>query len=65
MLVTRRSSISNLEHTLEINITLEQIQAWQNGKETLEDMLHLTEDERKFLLTGCIKEEININFKKE
>ena len=44
-------------HTLEINVTPEQIARWQGGELIQNAMPNLTPDEREFIKTGVTAEE--------
>ena len=57
MLITRKSDYSGIERTLDIPVTEEQMQAYQNGGMINRVMPHLTADQREFIMTGIIKEE--------
>lgn len=57
MQVTKRSSITGKEHTLEIDITQEQWNRWKAG-ELIQDVCpHLSVDDREYLISGATKEE--------
>ncbi len=66
MLVTRTSRISGKVHTLELDITSEQLDRIENrfgSKELIQDIVpHLSIDEREFLMTGITSEEWNKMF---
>ena len=57
MTVTKTSSFSGNTHTMDIDVTEEQIAAWQGGELIQRAMPHLTADEREFLMTGITAEE--------
>ena len=44
-------------NTMEINVTEEQLQSWQEGDLIQIAMPHLTADEREFIMTGITSEE--------
>jgi hypothetical protein len=56
MLVTKISHLSGKETTLELNVTQEQMDRFENRRENGEYVQtifpHLSKDEREFLLTG-------------
>lgn len=56
MLVTNVSQISGKENTMELDVTIEQLQRFENRRENGEYVQtifpHLTPGEREFLLTG-------------
>lgn len=57
MLVTKTSTFTQKEHTLEIPVTPEQIAAWEGGELIQHAMPNLTGPEREFLITGTTQEE--------
>ena len=57
MQVTKRSSISGKEHTLEIDITQDQWNRWKGGEMIQDVCPHLDKDDREFLISGATKEE--------
>lgn len=57
MLITRTSIFSGKTNTLEINVTREQLNNWQNGMKIQDAMPNLTNDEREFIKTGITAEE--------
>ena len=57
MLITRKSLVSNIERTKDLNITQEQYDAWQNGMLIQNAMPHLSAEDREFLITGMTQEE--------
>ncbi len=57
MLITRKSLFTGKTHTLEIKVTPEQLQAWENGMLIQNAMPFLTPDEREFIMTGITAEE--------
>jgi hypothetical protein len=59
MRVTRRSSYSGKEHTLDLAITEQQLFDYEMGKSGLiqNAFPHLTADEREFLMTGITGDE--------
>jgi len=65
MQVTKRSMLSGKEHTLEIDITWEQMHRWKMGGELLQNVCpHLSVDDREFLISGSTKEEWDNFFKR-
>ena len=57
MLITRKSSFTGKEHTLEIPVTQEQLDSWRAGEVIQRVMPNLTPDQREFLMTGVTAEE--------
>ena len=63
MKVIRISQFTGIEHTLEIPITEEQLQSWQDGELIEKAMPKLSVDEREFIKTGITPDEWNEVFK--
>lgn len=63
MKVTRRSQLSGIERTREIDVTDEQLERWRKGALIQDAMPHLTDDEREFIMTGIIQSEWDEAFK--
>jgi hypothetical protein len=57
MTITRKSSLTGITRTKEINVTEEQILAWEMGKLIQDAMPQLSADEREFVKTGITGEE--------
>jgi hypothetical protein len=57
MKITRTSPFSGQTHTLDIPVTQEQLDRWQNGELIQIAMPNLSPDEREFLMTGITAEE--------
>ena len=57
MIITKTSSLSGIERTLDIPITEKQFKAWEDGELIQNVMPHLTPSEREFLITGVVQEE--------
>ena len=61
MNITKISSLTGIEHTLNINITedeLLRVENRRNSKELIQNIVpNLTMDEREFLMTGITNEE--------
>ena len=57
MQITRRSLITQDEHTQEIDITQHQLNRWTAGELIQSVAPHLTPAEREFLMTGITAEE--------
>jgi hypothetical protein len=64
MLITRISPFSKKEHSMEINVTQEQIDNWQSGTLIQYAMPHLTANECEFIMTGITAEEWEKTFNK-
>ena len=57
MLVQRRSILTGLVRTRELDITEEQFDAWQAGALIQDVMPHLSDSDREFLINGVTEEE--------
>ena len=57
MIITRTSMLSGIERTLDIPVTMNQLQEYANGALIQNVMSNLTDDEREFILTGITSEE--------
>ncbi len=58
MLITRKSILTDKVNEREIDVTPEQLNAWQHGDKPIQKMLpHLSVDDREFLMNGCTPEE--------
>lgn len=57
MKVTCKSLLTGIEHTLEIDVTEEQLAAWRAGANVQDAMPHLDAPMREFIMTGITPEE--------
>ena len=57
MKVTKISSLSGKENTMDLPITQEQIQEWESGELVQHVFPELSPEEREFLMTGITDEE--------
>jgi hypothetical protein len=58
MLIERRSPVSGVLRSLELNITPDQYFLWETGGVCIQNaMPNLTNDEREFIMTGITAEE--------
>ena len=57
MLITRKSAFTNNVHTMDINVTQEQLSAWESGTLIQNAMPHLSADEREFIISGITPQE--------
>ena len=57
MKVTKASPFSGETNTLELDVTAEQLKAWQAGTLIQEAMPNLSPEEREFLMTGITADE--------
>jgi 7,8-dihydro-6-hydroxymethylpterin-pyrophosphokinase len=65
MLIERASPFTGELRTLDLDVTQEQMQAWQSGTVIQRAMPHLSADEREFILTGILPEEWDEMFGEE
>lgn len=60
MQVTRKSIITGIVRTKEIDITPEVLQRYEEGIENIQSLApHLSENDREFIMTGMTEEEWN------
>ena len=57
MMITRVSMISGKEHIMDLDVTPEQFDEWQQGKLIQYAMPNLTPSEREFIMTGITPDE--------
>jgi hypothetical protein len=57
MLVTRKSMFTGIERTLDLDITQEQIDAYNNGALVQNAFPNLSADDREFIMTGVTADE--------
>lgn len=57
MQITKTSMFTGVTRTIEIDVTQEQINRWQNGVLIQHAMPHLSANDREFLMTGVTPEE--------
>ena len=57
MLVTKTSAMTGKTSSMQIDVTVEQINAWKGGTMIQNAMPNLTPDEREFLMTGATPDE--------
>ena len=65
MEITRRSILTGKTHTRVINVTQQEIDAWQNGDLIQVAMPHLSVEDREFIMSGATSEEWNAHFGEE
>jgi hypothetical protein len=65
MKITKRSLFTKRTHTMDLNVTEEQLERWKNGELIQDVMPHLNRDEREFLMTGAIPGEWEKAFPEE
>ena len=58
MLITRTSMITDEEHTLDINVTQEQMNKFESGRYLIQDVFpHISPQEREFIKSGITPSE--------
>lgn len=57
MLITKVSVFTGVQRTLDIPVTQEQLDNWNNGMLIQNAMPNLSADDREFILSGITKEE--------
>ncbi len=57
MLISKVSDMSNKMHTMDIDVTDEQLQDWRDGTPIQDAMPNLTPDEREFIKSGITPKE--------
>lgn len=63
MEITRKSLLSGKTRTWDLDVTEEQLKAWNEGLVIQKAMPHLSADEREFLITGITPDEWDAEFK--
>lgn len=57
MQITRRSMLSGITRTKEIDVTRDQLEEWANGGLIQDVMPNLSDDDREFILSGITADE--------
>jgi hypothetical protein len=65
MTIIKPSPFNGEQREMELPVTLEQLEKWQNGELIQRAMPHLTPDQREFLITGMLPGEFEKIFKPE
>ena len=65
MLITRTSILSNKTRTRDINVTQDQLDAWESGVLAQNAFPHLSADDREFIMTGITSDEWDAAFKED
>lgn len=60
--ITRKSMLSGIERTLELDITPQQAADYLNGKLIQEAFPNLSDDDREFIMTGITPDEWDAAF---
>lgn len=59
MLITKTSMLTGKDHTMELDVTLDQIAKWQAGLVAQLAFPNLTAAQREFLISGSTEDEWN------
>lgn len=66
MKITRASIISGHIHTMEIDVTEEQLRRWRSGEAYIQDIMpNISADEREFIMSGITPAEWDAMFLEE
>jgi len=57
MVITKVSMLSNIKRSIELDVTIEEINDWKSGMYIQDAMPRLNEHEREFILSGITQEE--------
>lgn len=57
MQITRKSQVSGIEHTMDLDITEDQINRWRSGEPIQRAFPNLSPSQREFLMTGITDDE--------
>ena len=63
--VTKKSTLTGIEHTRMINATENEINRWRKGALIQNALPHLSDEDRDFLMTGVTPEEWDAHFGEE
>ena len=65
MIVSKKSMVSGIVHSMDLPVTEEQLKRWEAG-ELIQDVFpHLSADEREFMTTGIVGDEWNALYPEE
>jgi len=65
MMIDRKSPLTGKVNSKELDVTIDQIDAWVNGELIQDVMPHLSPADREFLMTGMLDDEFDSLFKEE
>ena len=65
MYITKRSMLTGHEHTMDLNVTIQQIKDWEEGTLIQDAMPNLNSIEREFIISGVTETEWNRFMKEE
>jgi hypothetical protein len=63
--ITRKSPFSGEVHQMDLPITVEQINRWEDGELVQRVFPHLSADQREFIMTGITPEEWRDTFSED
>lgn len=62
MIITRKSPFSGITHSLEVDVSAEEIRVWESGVNIQTAMPYVPAALREFIMTGITPEEWNKTF---
>ena len=62
MLIERKSMVSGKVHAMDLDVTQDQIAAWNSGMYIQDAMPQLNDEQREFMMTGITPEEWDATF---
>ena len=66
MKITKLSSVTGKYHTMDLDVTEEQLKRFESGEGLIQHIFpHLSDDQREFLLSGITPQEWNVLFPPE
>lgn len=66
MIITRRSSFSGEIHEMDLPVTEDELNRWENGEDLIQNIFpFLSDNEREFIMTGITQEEWDDAFAEE
>jgi len=65
MLIERKSMVSGKVHAMDLDVTQDQIDAWNSGMYIQDAMPQLNDEQREFMMTGITPEEWDATFGEE
>ena len=65
MIISRVSPVTGQLNRRDIDVTTNQIEAWENGALIQDVMPHITPEDREFILSGCTPEDFDTLFPEE
>ena len=57
MKITRKSEVSGITRTMDLDITVAEVMQWEGGKPAQYAFPNLTADQREFIMTGTTADE--------